>query len=250
MPEEPLIADRYQALELIGSGGEARVFRALDRQLNREVALRLPRHPGPPQKSPAPAEWHPGWVRLLEQAPDGSYQIFELLEGETLRQKIGQAPLDEKCWLEFIRQSLDAVEALHAAGWIHGDLNAENFLHVKTSWKLLELPFLRLAVPAHRSTLFGSIHTLAPEQMKNQAADARSDLYALGCLYYYAAAGEYPHAGSSSQEIAISLLRFSPVPLREKVPAISPQRSEWVMTLLQRDPQSRFPSIAAARRLL
>jgi serine/threonine protein kinase len=250
MPDEPLIADRYQALELIGSGGEARVFRALDLRENREVALRLPKHPAPSQKSPAPAEWHLGWVRLLDHAADGSYQIFELLQGETLRQKVERAPMDEKSWLEFIHQSLDAVEALHAAGWIHGDLNSENFLHAKSSWKLLELPFLRLAAPANRSTLFGSIHTLSPEQFKGGPAYSRSDLYALGCLYYYAAAGAYPHSGSSSQEITISMLRFSPVPLREKVPGISAKFSEWVMTLLQRDPQNRFPSVAAARRLL
>jgi serine/threonine protein kinase len=249
MPEEPLIADRYQALELIGSGGEARVFRALDLWQNHEVALRLPLHTMPPQ-APPPAASHPGWVRLLECAPDGSYQVFELLHGETLRQLVARAPLDEKSWLEFIHQSLDAVEALHAAGWIHGDLNADNFLLAKSHWKLLELPFLRLTPPADRSVLFGSIHTLSPEQLENRTPDSRSDLYALGCLYYYAATGEYPHAGSSTREIAISLLRFAPVPLREKAPAISGKLSDWVMTLLQRDPQSRFPSIAAARRLL
>ena len=250
MPEEPLIADRYQALELIGSGGEARVFRARDSQAGKEVALRLPKHPTPPQKSPSPAEWHPGWVRLLDSAPDGSYQVFELLRGETLHKKVERGPLDEKNWLEFVHESLDAVEALHAAGWVHGDLNAENFVRAESSWKLLELPFLRLANPANRSALFGSIHTLSPEQFKGGPADSRSDLYALGCLYYYAMAGEYPHVGSSSQEIAISMLRFSPAPLRQKVPAISAKLSDWVMSLLERDPQSRFPSAAAARRLL
>ena len=250
MPDEPLIADRYQPLELIGSGGEARVFRALDRRSGQEVALRLPQHVAPSQRSPVPAKSHSNWVRLLESSPDGAYQVFELLQGETLRQKVERAPLDEKAWLEFVHQSLDAVEALHVAGWVHGDLNSENFLRTNSSWKLLELPFFRLAVPSNRSALFGSIHTLSPEQFKGAPVDARSDLYSLGCLYYYAAAGEYPHAGSSSQEIAISMLRFSPVPLREKVPALSARLADWVMTLLERDPEKRCASLSAARLLL
>ena len=110
--------------------------------------------------------------------------------------------------------------------------------------------FLRAAVPAARSPAFGSIHTLAPEQLQGRVADARSDLYALGCLYYYAAVGEYPHVGATSQEIAISLLRFSPTPLREKMPGWPVEASSGVMKLLERDPERRCSSAAEARQLL
>lgn len=253
MLEEPLIANRYRLADLIGSGGEARVFRARDLQEERDVAMRLPLGAQEAASPVSPPKFHSGWVQLLGSGTDplqGPYQVLELLEGETLRQQVQKAPLDDEAWRTFIQQSLDAVEALHEAGWVHGDLNSENFLRTASSWKLLELPFLRLAPPRGRSAAFGSIHSIAPEQLQGQPADSRSDLYALGCLYYYAAAGEYPHAGGTRQEIAISLLRFPPTPLQEKSPARPRASCDGVMALLERDPQKRCPSIAAARRLL
>jgi serine/threonine-protein kinase len=153
-------------------------------------------------------------------------------------------------WRTFVGQSLDAVDALHAAGWVHGDLNADNLFQSSTGWKLLELPFYRFAPPAKRSALFGSIHTLAPEQIDGAPADALSDLYSLGCLSYYAAAGTYPHPGANSREVAIHCLRFPPEPLGEKAPGLPAPWCDWVMTLLAREPAQRFSSVAAARQLL
>jgi serine/threonine protein kinase len=115
---------------------------------------------------------------------------------------------------------------------------------------LLELPFFRFDPPAGRSALFGSIHTLAPEQIDGAAPSVSADLYSLGCLYYYAASGAHPHPGASSQEVAIHCLRFSPEPLREKAPALPAPWSDWVMILLAREPGQRCPSVAAARQLL
>ncbi len=68
--------------------------------------------------------------------------------------------------------------------------------------------------------MFGSIYTLAPEQINGAAPDARSDLYALGCLYYYAAAGRWPHTGRTVQEVAISALLHTPTELREAAPGL------------------------------
>jgi serine/threonine protein kinase len=250
MPEEQMIAGRYRLLAPLGSGGEARVYRAHDSREAREVALRLPLKPVVAPASTERPEFHPGWVRLLADGIDpvrGCYQVFELLEGETLSEKIRRGPLEKDAWLSFVRQSLDAVEALHGAGWVHGDLNAENFLERRGCWKLLELPFLRLGLPSERSGLFGGLHTLSPEQLEGRVPDFRSDLYALGCLYYYAAAGAYPHPGATRQEVAISVLRFSPASLEEKAPALSAAWARWTMNLLGRD---RPPSVTAARRLL
>jgi serine/threonine protein kinase len=255
--ENPLIAGRYQLGELLGEGGEARVLRARDRQDARDVALRLPnqaRPPAPPSRRLP--DFHPAWVTLLDAGHDpqrGAYQVFELLDGETLHAKIGRGPLDPAAWLAFARQSFAAVDALHVAGWIHGDLHAENFFQVDApprSWKLLELPFLNFVPPSERSALFGSIRTLAPEQLGGIAADAASDWYALGCLYYYAAAGEYPHPGANNQEIIVSRLRFPPVPLAEKAPGLPAAWSGWVMELLAAEPARRLASIGAARQLL
>jgi serine/threonine protein kinase len=251
--KETLIGTRYLLLESIGSGGEARVFRARDMTTGNEVALRMGHKPGSisaPDQMPA---FHAGWVQLLDSNSDpqyGVYQIFELLEGKTLHQLVQQSSLDPENWLLFVNQSLDAVGALHIAGWIHGDLNAENFLYSSSRWKLLELPFLHFDPEEDRTNLFGSIYTLAPERLDGAKPDARSDLYALGCLYYYAASGEWPHAGASSQEIAIDHLRFAPVPLAEKAPHLFASWSTWVMTLLEREPQNRFSTVSTAHQLL
>jgi serine/threonine-protein kinase len=257
MKEETLIDGRYRLLEAIGRGGEAEVFRARDERLDLEIAVRLPLDPkaAPVETRSLPA-FHPGWVRLYASGRDaahGAYQVFELLRGETLPQALGQDPPKVGEWLDFVRQSLEAVAALHAAGWVHGDLNAENFLRLQKpagTWKLLELPFLRLAPAAAHSPLFGSIHTLAPEQLNGRPADARSDTYALGCLYYYAAAGKYPHPGANSREIAISRLRFPPVPLDETAPRWPAPLRKWVMGLLELDPSRRPADLSAARHLL
>jgi serine/threonine protein kinase len=251
--ENTLVDGRYLLLDALGSGGEARVFRARDTTTETDVAVRLALRPGAPTAPGQPPAFHDGWVRLLASGFDpryGAYQVFELLEGRTLGQLIRSGPLGPNEWRFFVDQSLDALEALHAAGWAHGDLNADNFFQAASGWKLLELPFLRFDPPAGRSALFGSIHTLAPEQIDGARADVRSDLYALGCLYYYAASGAYPHPGTNDQEVAVHCLRFAPDPLDEKAPGLPESWSAWVMDLLAREPGHRFPSVAAARQLL
>jgi serine/threonine protein kinase len=251
--ENTSIDKRYRLVAPIGAGGEARVFRAHDSTTNTDVALRLA--PGSTQMvfTHAVPAHHDRWVKFLDSGSDpqyGFYQTFELLEGRTLRQVIQSAPLEVGDWRFLVDQSLDAVEVLHDAGWVHGDLNADNLFHTDSGWKLLELPFVRLAPQARRSALFGSIYTLAPEQIDGAIATVASDIYALGCLYYFAASGAYPHPGASSTEVAIHCLRFPPDPLDNKARDLSPIMTDWVMHLLQRDAVARPATIAAARHLL
>jgi serine/threonine-protein kinase len=242
--KETLLDGRYELFDALGSGGEARVFRARERSTGREVAVRLALNPATYIAPGALPDFHAGWMRLLDSGTDphhGPCQIFELLEGETLRRLvISSGPMDRDSWRLFVDQSLAAVKALHNAGWAHGDLNGDNFVRTPgPRWKLLELPFLRFDPPPDRTALFGSIYTLSPEQLNGAGADAASDLYALGCVYYFAACGEFPHAAASSREIAINRLRFDPDPLAEKTPGLPASWSAWVMNLLSRNPQDR-----------
>jgi len=251
--DNTLIDGRYLLLTVLGSGGEARVYRASDQSTGAEVALKLGLHPA---NSTAPLvlpDFHPGWVQLLDAGTDakfGGYQALELLEGQTLGQLVSQNAFDAEDWRVFVDQSLDAVEALHAGGWVHGDINANNFFATNVRWKLLELPFLHLDPPKDRSPMFGSIFTLAPEQINGAKPTVASDLYALGCLYYFAACGKYPHTGSTGAEIAIGRLRFESDPLAQKPTALSAPWCDWVMKLIARQPDERFLSVAAARQLL
>jgi serine/threonine-protein kinase len=259
MPAPTLFDGRYELLELLATGGEAEVRHARDAQTGAEVAIRLARpehhlvNPGGPAPLP---EFHPGWVRYFRSGRNAQgepYQVFELLRGETFAQRTEAGPLDPAEWLAFAKESLAAVAALHAAGWPHGDLNAANFIRLHApphAWKLLELPFLHLDSARQHSTMFGSIHTLAPEQLEGRAGDQASDLYALGCLYYRGATGEFPHHGGTSAEIAIARLRFPPEPLDAKAPSFPAPWAGWIMALLERDPQKRPDAATAARHLL
>jgi serine/threonine protein kinase len=251
--ENSTIDGRYLLLDTLGSGGEAHVFRAHDASTEGDVAVRMALKPGTytsPGETPA---YHESWVRLIAEGSDsqfGAYQVFELLDGQTLGQLVQSGPLDLNDWRLFVDQSLDALDALHDAGWVHGDLNADNLFLTDSGWKLLELPFLRFDPPQGRSPLFGSIHTLAPEQIDGAKADARSDLYSLGCLYYYAASGAWPHPGTSTQDVAVHCLRFPPEPLAEKAPGLPEAWRGWVMKLLATKPKDRFTSIDEARQVL
>ena len=141
---EKLLHNRYEPLESLGTGGEARVMRARDVESGRDVAVRLPLHRGTISSSGTIPAQHPGWVQLFDSGVDpeqGAYQIMELLEGPTLSQLIKSGPLPSDSWRLFVEQSLAAVEALHQADWIHGDLNADNFIRSGSRegcWKLLE----------------------------------------------------------------------------------------------------------------
>jgi serine/threonine protein kinase len=247
------IADRFVLLSPLGSGGEARVFRSRDERDGGEVAVRLALGPVSSVISAAPARNHGRWVRFIDSGMDpqhGAYQVFELLEGQTLGEIARQSALDTESWRALVDQSLDAVEEIHLAGWVHGDINADNFMLVPSGWKLLELPFYRFESPAKRSAMFGSIYTLAPEQIDGAKPNARSDLYSLGCLYYYAASRAWPHAGTTVQEIAIQRL-MQPVPdLKVVGTDLPPAWCDWVMKLLARWPMERPPSLGTARQLL
>jgi serine/threonine protein kinase len=248
------IASRYLLEEKIGAGGEARIFRAHDLKTGDEVAIRFSSRDDSSaagREAPAP---HSGWVRLLDRGvagEHGPFTVFELLRGETLGAMTTHSPLSPKAWLDFARQSLDSVGALHRAGWVHGDLNADNFLlHNGTTWKLLELPFHQAAPVEKRSPLFGSIYTLAPEQLASHLPDIRSDLYALGCLYYKAATGIYPHAGGTEADIAVERLRFPATPIIEIASDFPVVWAASIMRLLERDPADRPVDAEAARQLL
>lgn len=251
-----IVAQHYEIGERLGTGGEAHVFRARHRPTGTEVALRLtpPNVAGEMRSMRQPPEQFPGWVRLLDHGIDpahGVYSVFELLRGETLGAMLARGVLPAQEWHRFVRESLDAVDALHRAGWVHGDLNADNFLlHEGSTWKLLDLPFHDTTPAEMRSPLFGSIYTMAPEQFAARAPDVRSDLYALGCLYYAAAAGAFPHAGGTEADIAIGRLRFPPEPLEARSAALTSNEAGWVMRLLAIDPVERPADVGTARQLL
>ena len=191
-----------------------------------------------------PPGQHENWVRLLASASDpvrGAYNVFELLEGRTLAQIIESSPLKPQEWRTFVDQSIAAAEMLHTLDWVHGDINADNFFQTSAGWKLLELPFLRPPPPPGRSAMFGSIFTLAPEQIDGAKPSVQTDIYALGCLYYYAASGKLSVYGSSTVEVALNIRDGGAPGLRERAPDLPPAWSDWVMKMISPQLKDRLP---------
>jgi serine/threonine protein kinase len=237
-----LLSDRYEVGPRLGAGGEAEVFRARDLKTGADVAVRiLHRPPGIPTHPTEPAVWHPAWVRRLDRGADpvqGAYAVFELIEGETLAERVARGPLSIDEWRVLAAELVDALAVLHEAGWVHGDLNASNLVRETdpARWRLLELPFHAESFAAPG---LGHAETVAPEQINGQAPDARSDAYALGCLLYFAAAGRYPFSGDSTRDILIDKLLRDPAPLDTIAPDFPPDEAARIMALLERKAAAR-----------
>jgi serine/threonine-protein kinase len=245
-----VIDGRYRLLAQIGAGGEARVYRARDEKTGDDIAVRLALQRNLKCSAEIPAWSHPRWVRLLSSGSDnalGAYQVFELLDGQTLAEIVRAGALDRDEWRALVAQSLDAVQGLHELGLVHADLNADNFIRTRDGWKLLELPFHRFIAPSVRSQAFGSIYTLAPEQIDAAPTTVRSDLYSLGCLYYHAASGRWPHEGRNAQEVAISSLLHAATPLGDLTRQLLVSECAGVMALIETRAPNRPDSVAEAR---
>jgi serine/threonine-protein kinase len=244
---------RYRLLAQLGAGGEARVYRARDESTGQDVAVRVALQHDFKCLAAIPDFSHAHWVRLFSTGFDdalGAYQVFELLEGRTLAESVRDGPLTRDAWCEFVEHALDAVQGLHDLGLVHADLNADNFLHTRDGWKMLELPFHRFITTSARSHAFGSIYTLAPEQIDGSAATVLSDIYSLGCLFYYAASGRWPHDGRNAQEVAISCLLHAAPELRDLAPQLRAGECNAVMRLIETRAGNRPATIAEARQPL
>ncbi len=258
----PKIGNRYSLGPLIGQGGEAKVYAAWHHVAQIPVAIRVPLKP-PTGYPPLDLPHFVGWVRCWDIGNDpvlGDYQVLEYLDGCTLAQFIsdnGRLRVYHE-GREFIYQTISALIALHHVKWVHADLHPSNFFRHTSQeedfkgallWKLLELPFLSYFPENRTNPTFGSIYTMAPERIDGQPPSFLSDLYSLGCTYYYALSGRYPHLGNNSAEIAIGHLHFDPEPLHE-ITDVSLALSRWVQKMMARKPEDRFESAVAAKHEL
>jgi serine/threonine-protein kinase len=147
---------------------------------------------------------------------------------------------------------------LHEQKWLHGDLHPENLIWQELQeedfrgsrlWKLLELPFLSYFPERRQNPTFGSIYTIAPERLAGQEPTFKSELYSLGCIYYYALTGQFPHVGKNAVEVAIGHLQFEPEPIPAAY-GVPPDLEAWLFCLLAKKPENRFASVAEARLAL
>ena len=267
---------RYRIEHTLGQGGLGEVFLAFDQRLQRRVALkRLSNHPGKTAEGSAyerawreaihlAAVQHPNVVTVHDFGVDefGPFVIMELVDGETLDAVVtrGAFPLED--FRVFARQTLEGLAAAHQAGLLHRDLKPGNIMlkygptHA-LQVKILDFGIARFApevgVPvtsallaAPPSSVLGTVEFMAPEQFELQPLTQRGELYALGCIFYYALTGHDPFRGGTTAEIITSHLDAQLADLRLIRDDLPPEICAWVARLLSRRPEDRPANVQDA----
>jgi TolB-like protein/tRNA A-37 threonylcarbamoyl transferase component Bud32/Tfp pilus assembly protein PilF len=253
----------YYIVGLLGSGGMGDVFEAQDLNLPRSVALKFLK--APLLESAAAVKrfqreaWlaaslnHPNICTILELgACDGeSFIAMELLQGESLKQRLRAGPLAFSEILQIANDVAHALVAAHGAGVVHRDLTPGNiFLTRNGGAKLLDFGLAKAlgigddAAPSDTitaaETVIGTVHHLAPEQLQYKRADRRSDLFALGTVLYQAATGVRAFEARTKTGIIAQILTQQPLPLRRLAPHVPPEFEAVVAKLLEKNPADRY----------
>ncbi|MBZ0232325.1 MAG: serine/threonine protein kinase, partial [Deltaproteobacteria bacterium] len=256
---------RYAIVAHLGDGGMSSVYRARDPELDREVALKV-LHEDPhgdrlarfEQEARALAALsHPNIVAIHDVGRDDGrwFLALELLEGETMRQRLRRGPLDLSTALGCATATLAALAAAHEQGIVHRDLKPENlFLTRAGVLKVLDFGLAKrvISIGAPRSRaaevetdagmLLGTVGYMAPEQLRGESVDARTDLFALGAVLHELLSGERAFAGANSVETMYRILTDVAPPLDELVPTVPAAVAACVERCLASAPADRFAS--------
>lgn len=253
----------YEIVSPIGAGGMGEVWCARDTRLDRSVAVKiLPAElAGNAQlkirferEARAISQLNHPHICTLFDVGDG-YLVMELLEGESLADRLLRGPLPMSDVFRLGAQIAGALDKAHRAGIVHRDLKPGNVMVTKNGAKLLDFGLAKsvvgtidvTAATEHRpltqeGTIIGTFQYMAPEQLEGIEADARTDIFALGALLYEMATGKRAFQGSSKTSLIASIVGGQPPPLAEVRPASPPSLEHIVAKCLEKDPDERWQS--------
>jgi len=200
---------------------------------------------------------HPSILRIIPidaQERSRPYLVMEYLEGRTLDQAMQQTrPMPEPEALSIVSKLCDALDHLHGRGVVHRDLKPQNVMLCSDgSLRIMDFGIAKAAA-SRRITFGGFSPTLgtpdymAPEQVKGQRGDERTDIYSLGAILYEMLTGRVPFEGQNAYTVMNARLAGDPVALRAHDPKIRPEVEEIVLHAMARDPGDRFSSAAAMK---
>jgi len=264
--------ERYEIRGKIGQGGLGSVYRGYDTRMNREVAIKRISVSGddPSLQEESTRQLikeagalaslqHPHIVTVYDVGTDhdGPYVVMELINGKTLDELIEHAPL---VWADFREMALQTEEALIAAqelDLIHSDIKPSNLMLTwlpsgKFQIKIVDFGLATLTQSQSLEELqelesvFGSIFFMAPEQFERVPIDARTDMYALGCVYYQALTGIYPFRGETGHDVMVSHLHHTVIPIQDVRADIPLWACDWIMWHINRLPDDRPESARQA----
>jgi serine/threonine protein kinase len=259
----------YEVVALLGAGGMGEVWRARDTRLGRDVALKVvhPRLASDPDRlsrfekeARAAAQLdHPNILVVHDVGThEGSpFIVSELLQGESLREKLG-APLPPKKAVDYTIQIAHGLAAAHEKGIVHRDIKPENVFVTKDGHvKILDFGVAKLlpsfeasgvntetptASATQPGTAVGTIAYMSPEQIRGQPVDARSDLFSLGVVLYEMLSGKRPFQRETPADTMSAILREEPPDLSETNRSVPAALENVVRHCLEKEPERRFQS--------
>ena len=256
-----MLDDRYEILEVIGSGGMSVVYKAMCHKLHRYVAVKILRDEMAEDaelKNRFQAEAHA--VAMLSQpnivsvydvghSGDTEYIVMELIEGVTLKQRLAERGVfSAQEALSYATQIAKALQHAHAHGIVHRDIKPQNIMVLRDgSVKVTDFGIACLSNSANTMTqeALGSVHYISPEQAKGNRPDARSDIYSAGVVLYEMLTGRLPFEGDSAVSVAIQHLSSVPLSPREIDPDVPEALEKICMKAMASDIDRRYPTADA-----
>ncbi|HEV8435254.1 MAG TPA: protein kinase, partial [Thermoanaerobaculia bacterium] len=251
----------YEIVSRIGAGGMGEVWQARDTRLDRSVAVKI-----------LPAEFandaqlrlrfereaktisqlnHPNICSLFDVGEN--YLVMELLEGESLSDRIAKGPLPLADVLKYGAQIADALDRAHRSGVTHRDLKPANVMVTRSGAKLLDFglakgPVLDVSVDeathqralTQEGTILGTFQYMAPEQLEGVQVDARSDIFAFGALLYEMVSGKRAFDGKTKTSLIAAIVGTTPRPLNELQPLTPAALEHVIARCLEKAPEDRW----------
>src|SRR5215470_3522942 len=262
------LVGHYRVLDKIGAGGMGEVFRARDERLGRDVALKLIR-PASSQNPEhlrrfeqearaAAALNHPNILAIYDVGFEGSnpYIVSELLEGKTLRTRLGEGPIPVKAATIYAIQIAQGLSAAHERHIVHRDLKPENlFITQDDRIKILDFGVAKLqpspdqdrsiesitTVTKHGAVV-GTVAYMSPEQLRGKAVDHRSDIFSFGAILYEMMSGKRAFRGETEVDTMTAVLREEPASANLEQASIPDTYQEVVRHCLEKEAENRFQS--------
>ena len=259
-----LISGRYRLVAPIGDGGMATIWRAVDEQLDREVAVKLlrPQFSSDPgfaarfkqEARSAAGLSHPNIVNVYDYGTDGAdgdqYIVMELIEGRDLSAVLRErGSVSTEDAVRIAIGVASALEVAHRKGIVHRDVKPGNIMITDAGdVKVADFGIARAVAEASMTvtgTTLGSVHYFSPEQARGDEVTGASDVYALGIVLYEMLTGKRPFEGDSAAAVALRRLNEDPAPPSSTGFTIAPGLEQILMRALAREPADRFPDAGA-----
>ncbi|MDR3724708.1 MAG: serine/threonine-protein kinase [Terracidiphilus sp.] len=251
------VLDHYRLEAVVARGGMSTLYRAVDTRDGRQVALKVP-HPEM-ETDPVLMERfkreqqigqeldHPGIVKTYNgEERSRMYMVIEWVDGRLLRSILNAGKLPVERASSLTVAICDALDYMHKRGVVHRDLKPENIM-VSEGDRIKLIDFgiamkedARRLTYAGSSPLLGTPDYIAPEQVKGQRGDQRSDIYALGAMFYEMLTGQPPYSGPNPLAVMNERLLHDPEPARKLSKEITPQLEEVLFRALEREPRHRY----------